>query len=1468
MRNISSTALTTIREQVGTEPFIFVDVYWDGVHFVRYSDKLFPSAEGRILQFGNINEAIRLQGSGTSGSVDIIVDDTDGFLQDILNKRDIHFAPVIVYQGYQGLDLTHSFEVFRGHVASPIVWSEGERQLSFTILSSYTSWEVGFSPEAGQFPGISNELAGKNWPLCFGSPIHVPAAKSSEVKTGTLMTMFCIPDFTLKYKRAMLVQRSESLLNSYNTMQMLLVKCKEISRPAYMIQEDYANKIVAYDNLRQTIEDLVDNITKLNKQLEQLIDEYHACDNTVPLSQLKVRIKNLTQNRDNQNDRLRDTYNQKRNLEKFFDNIVNEADNCKYKLTVINKIRKKSEEVVRAYFDTLDNIKMVDLHIFKQQQNYLQQIGVAYGVDFPQGQQVTVSFDGHLVQGYFDNNVFNVSYVKPKYGQLNLTNRLDNDINAIWLEDNQVKLTGMFLKLNNGNIVKVTKQEGNKVHIELPKKINNPRVKEKNIDYSGNVLDKQAFQQGLTRLLTGIEPDATIAKIANRLPKDISPKIWSILGAEQNNQYVELKKNADDVFDIDMNNSTFTLIYGDDELTAEISFNDSPDTIKTKILDSTLSIGVNDIDIQIVENLSTALWTKILIKINNLMKPLRIHDRFFLMDNEFGRMNQLVTFVEDKTPTIAIIKLNLEALKPDTTLSTNGYFDIIYRGQRMTFTHDATGNDIQVALEAADILIPGEVTITGGPLSSQDIQIEYDVPFEAFLVDETGLEIDYDDDDLLNPLDPSNIPGLRVEVSGGNAFEYTKKQREKKIKEQVENNIHAPAIKKTKDAVSELRKIVEDEETDAQQQKEFELILAERLDDLRALSQKITQDEFDTSEAYKIISEQEQKLLYELEITGYLEWINNYRPLDLELKESDYQFTAFDVTGIVGASKIIPKQWVEHFETLNIYEQADAALLLPDDTSAYYGYAGDRVVLEADYQEKYIANLLPSTIHSVYAKKNVDGFVRLVPVPSSYYVKNQSDNYGIFTASTITFVQPLKTIDSSWHEDIYVTLTSSVGPNICDIIEWIVENFTNYTVDPVSFLEVWGHQINYPANFALLSKKDALTLIQEIAWQSRCNVKVKGNKVYITYLCAEPSSVATITEDDVEEKSLFLSFTETEQIVTMLEASWRNNYASEKPWTIRLRRNLNKYKLHTEQRDFYIYNIKSLVMKSATFWLLRYSNTYKKVTFKTFLNHLDLEVDDCITLDFNNNYFSDGAIKGLVEKAEYDSNTRSILMEVWLPILSGTKVKYDFSWPKDLSVAESYPDQLDVASGDAGSPVGIKVPTNLGWDDVNNLDIRPNDFGTQKMSDIDDDYPENPANEFDEKDFEFGPESPLTIAKENPKDLTQSELKWMLDSGYQPRTVGEENDKHIIYIGRIVSSENVNTIHPDNIEGADDSEDIEEISFAIRLTNGKIIIAYPLYSVDNQTVNNMAVYVVYNKDSERFEFIPPTAPPSTKVPEP
>ncbi len=175
MRNISAASLAKLAERKGTEPVNIVEIQWqkDGP-LSLYADKAVEGMQGRILQLDSFEDVINVSKNGTSQSVNITLDDSDGALKEIFNNTDIHKKKVWVYQWFTGIPITDKILLFLGVIASPVTWKEGDRTLSFTVISQSEDLEVGFSPEEGSFPTMPQGLIGQAWPLVFGKVFKLP----------------------------------------------------------------------------------------------------------------------------------------------------------------------------------------------------------------------------------------------------------------------------------------------------------------------------------------------------------------------------------------------------------------------------------------------------------------------------------------------------------------------------------------------------------------------------------------------------------------------------------------------------------------------------------------------------------------------------------------------------------------------------------------------------------------------------------------------------------------------------------------------------------------------------------------------------------------------------------------------------------------------------------------------------------------------------------------------------------------------------------------------------------------------------------------------------------------------------------------------------------------------------------------------------------------------------------------------
>jgi hypothetical protein len=440
----------------------------------------------------------------------------------------------------------------------------------------------------------------------------------------------------------------------------------------------------------------------------------------------------------------------------------------------------------------------------------------------------------------------------------------------------------------------------------------------------------------------------------------------------------------------------------------------------------------------------------------------------------------------------------------------------------------------------------------------------------------------------------------------------------------------------------------------------------------------------------------------------------------------------------------------------------------------YFADIGSEVTLADLNAITWVANVLPSTIYNVHAYKIVDGTRALVQVPTNYYTKDQSKNLEDITITTLTLKQNLSRYSGQeWEDQLYVTLRSSVGPNVVNIIKHLLATYTDYEFDTTTFDYVFAKLIPYPANFAIFERKNVIEFIKEIAFQSRCAVWQSNGVYYIKYISEEADSVGVITDDEVLHESLKLNLSDTEVLGTKIVATWRQNYLEDEPNTLTLRHNIAKYGTQEFNYDWYIYTNKDLVEKSATFWLIRKANSWKRVSFDAPLTCLNYETFDTVTLSLA---CLGGDINAIVTSAEYDSSSNTIRFECWLPIKAGTTIEYALAYPSSATSSLPFPTDFEVEAGYAGS--GVNVVGSLTGQALQGYTSRPPDWGRQYNNDVlDISSASPPLNLFAVEDIVPRPNVGTFAVPPFPEELRE------LNSEERPQQYGIPRD---VYYGTVV----------------------------------------------------------------------------------
>lgn len=312
--------------------------------------------------------------------------------------------------------------------------------------------------------------------------------------------------------------------------------------------------------------------------------------------------------------------------------------------------------------------------------------------------------------------------------------------------------------------------------------------------------------------------------------------------------------------------------------------------------------------------------------------------------------------------------------------------------------------------------------------------------------------------------------------------------------------------------------------------------------------------------------------------------------------------------------------------------------------------AGSKVFSQSVGADYIVSDIESDTIHEVMAYRKVeetDSEPTLVPIPSHYYTLATD-------AEDRTHVElPLRLSlrpREGWSDTVYVTSTSTVTGNAALIIDYLLQRYLSSSIDATNLDAVSTLMANYPCDFALLKQDDALAVVNEIARQARCVLLRRGSVFTITYLSHEVDSTQDYDESSIQLRSMVAATTATNDRKTSYKITWHPDYSID-PAEFELTNNIDRHGTIEQSEDYYIFGHGYLVRQSVAFWLWRYSNSWRTVSFNTFLNTLAVEGYDTNAIDAA--LYSDNVIRGTVEEVSIDTATGVSQVQLLLASMSG-----------------------------------------------------------------------------------------------------------------------------------------------------------------------------------------------------------------------
>jgi hypothetical protein len=317
----------------------------------------------------------------------------------------------------------------------------------------------------------------------------------------------------------------------------------------------------------------------------------------------------------------------------------------------------------------------------------------------------------------------------------------------------------------------------------------------------------------------------------------------------------------------------------------------------------------------------------------------------------------------------------------------------------------------------------------------------------------------------------------------------------------------------------------------------------------------------------------------------------------------------------------------------------------------------------------------------------------LVYVPSTYYVTdfNQNDTKHDLPgatdvkAATIKFDPALEFRQQGWEADnIYVSYvsdytTSGGERNIVDHISYIIETYTDLTVDATTKASVRTAVTNFPCDWQVTEQKDALDWAVEAAEQALIALIITGGVVKFKYLgindpTAGDGQFQLTNNNCILMDPTEIEVTELEEIYTFYKAEYASSYAFDLKESLTFRTNVDQFDERIKTVFYFLYQRRKLVKKIAEWWARQLAYPWKLLKVNVVLPGIEYEPFDIVSLsaDIAGIVGVDSVVYGRVMGVRNSLEDYSQELLIWTPVVDGTTAvaTYGYAAPSTPSTAD------------------------------------------------------------------------------------------------------------------------------------------------------------------------------------------------------
>jgi hypothetical protein len=180
--------------------------------------------------------------------------------------------------------------------------------------------------------------------------------------------------------------------------------------------------------------------------------------------------------------------------------------------------------------------------------------------------------------------------------------------------------------------------------------------------------------------------------------------------------------------------------------------------------------------------------------------------------------------------------------------------------------------------------------------------------------------------------------------------------------------------------------------------------------------------------------------------------------------------------------------------------------------------AGSSVRLAYSNPVEFIISIVPCEIKTIAAFRTYGNARHLVPIPTNWYTIEDRDYGDGLVAKVLKLGRPLDTIANVGFESaIYATVKSDVGPNVVDVIRYLIETYLpDITCDEESFERVKLETADWPVNFVLTDRLNIINLLSDICYQACIAIWKYDGTMFLRYLPNMPEVSEDISDEEID----------------------------------------------------------------------------------------------------------------------------------------------------------------------------------------------------------------------------------------------------------------------------------------------------------------------------------------------------------------